>query len=129
MDEEIKTKRPRRTKEERIANLNAKIDELKAERDGKIEKQRAKYKALFDEKAGEITETYAAKIAAVEEKKSKLQWPNEIEKLLKRIPKDMSPEEVAQRLGLQTAEDDADDADEMDEDDVSEDSDSENNEE
>ena len=96
MSEEVKTRRPRRTREQRLGALDEKIDALKKERDAKI----AKHKEVFDKKAGEITDMYAARIAAVEEQKTKLQWPEQIQSLVKRIPKDMSPEEVAKRLGL-----------------------------
>ncbi len=109
MDEEVKevkTRRPRRTREQRLSALDEKIDALKEERDAKI----AKHKAVFDQKAGEITDAYAAKIAAVEEQKTKLQWPDQIQSLLKRIPKDMSPEEVAKRLGLQLENDEETDS-------------------
>ena len=55
MDEEVKevkTRRPRRTREQRLSALDEKIDALKEERDAKI----AKHKAVFDKKASEITD-------------------------------------------------------------------------
>lgn len=74
MDEQTKTTRKRRSVEDRVAGIDLQLEQLKQQ--------------------------YEEKKKKLEAKKEKQFWPKQKMEIFKRIPSEMSPEEMAERLGI-----------------------------
>ena len=109
--EEQKVRRPRRTAEQRAADIDAKIQKLNEDLEG-VEAKRAAAMQEFDAKAASVKE----RIAALERKKKEILAPKpprkprktkkqKIQELIQSASKSgLKPEEIAERLGLAQTE-------------------------
>ena len=109
--EEQKVRRPRRTAEQRAADIDAKIQKLNEDLEG-VEAKRAAAMQEFDAKAASVKE----RIAALEQQKKEILAPKptrrprktkkqKIQELIQSASKSgLKPEEIAERLGLAQTE-------------------------
>ena len=110
MDEQ-KVRRPRRTAEQRVADIDAKIQKLNEDLEG-VEAKRAAAMQEFDAKAAAVK----GRIEALEQQKKDILAPKpqrkprktkkqKIQELIQSASKSgLKPEEIAERLGLAQTE-------------------------